>query len=117
MPPNRWAAIRDSLAGVLARRAGTTTEALATLAATRDSLAKQAARTVPLKTTRDRANARRAAAARDSLSRELCRRETPLLANAAEDTVRVDSVLARAAGRDSAVRDSASRERRLGIHV
>jgi tol-pal system beta propeller repeat protein TolB len=117
LPSNRLTAVRDSLAGVLARRAGTTSDALAALAATRDSLAAQAAKTVPLNTTRDRATARRAAAARDSLSRELDRRETTLLANAAQDTARVDSVLARAAVRDSVVRDSAARERRLGIHV
>lgn len=117
LPANRLAAVRDSLAGVLSRRADATNDALAAAAAKRDSLAAQAAKPVPLKTTRDRANARRAQAARDSISRELERREETLRANATQDTVRVDSLLARFSVRDSVARDSVSRERRLGIHV
>src|SRR3954463_954199 len=117
VPARRSEVVRDSLAGVLARRARATNDALAAIATTRDSLAAQAAKTVPLKTTRDRANARRAAAARDSLSRELERRERTLQANAAQDTAPMDSVLTRFAARDSVARDSAARERRLGIHV
>ena len=70
-----------------------------------------------MKTTRDRANARRAQAARDSLSRELDRRDVILRANAVQDTLHFDSVFTRVAARDSLVRDSVARERRLGIHV
>jgi len=117
LPPNRLAAVRDSLAGVLARRAGATTDALAAAESTRDSLAKAATKPVPLKTTRDRANARRAQAVRDSLGRELDRREMTLRANATRDTARMDSVLTRFVLRDSVARDSSARERRLGIHV
>ncbi|HMG11671.1 MAG TPA: hypothetical protein VK571_00715, partial [Gemmatimonadaceae bacterium] len=70
------------------------------------------------KTTRDRANAtRRAQAARDSVTRELDRRDALVRANAARDTLRTDSVYARLALRDSVLRDSLERERRLGIHV
>jgi TolB protein len=54
---------------------------------------------------------------RDSLTRELTRRDAILRGNAAQDTVRFDSVYSRFASRDSIVRDSVGRERRLGIHV
>src|SRR6266571_2994138 len=69
-PPNRLPAIRDSLSGVLDEKAQATNEARAANAAMRDSIAREAAKPLPLKTTRDRANARRAQAARDSLERE-----------------------------------------------
>jgi tol-pal system beta propeller repeat protein TolB len=116
-PAKTLAAVRDSLAQVLARRAEATIDAIAANAATRDSLERAAAKPVPLKTTRDRANARRAQAARDSISRDLDRRDMQLRADAAQDTVRMDSVLTRFAVKDSVVRDSVARERRLGIHV
>src|SRR5438552_7277055 len=116
-PPNRLPAIRDSLSGVLDEKAQVTNEAIAADAAMRDSIAREAAKPVPLKTTRDRANARRAQAARDSLSRELDRRDVLLRAAAVQDTIRVDSAFARFALKDSIVRDSLERERRLGIHV
>ena len=116
-PPNRLPAIRDSLSGVLDEKAQATNEAIAADAAMRDSIAREAAKPVPLKTTRDRANARRAQAAHDSLSRELDRRDVLLRAAAVQDTIRVDSAFARFALKDSIVRDSLERERRLGIHV
>ena len=115
--PNKLPAIRDSLSGVLDEKALATNEALAANAAMRDSIARDAAKPVPLKTTRDRASARRAQAARDSLSRELDRRDVLLRAAAVQDTIRVDSAFARFALKDSIVRDSLERERRLGIHV
>jgi TolB protein len=80
-------------------------------------LQRAATKVVPLKTTRDRANARRAQAARDSISRELERRDVILRANAVQDTIHFDSVYARFVVRDSVARDSIGRERRLGIHV
>jgi len=58
-----------------------------------------------------------AEAARDSLSRELDRRDVLLRANAVRDTLHSDSVYARLVLKDSVVRDSLERERRLGIHV
>jgi TolB protein len=56
------------------------------------------------------------AAARDSISREPDRRDVILRAAALRDTLHYDSIFARIASRDSIVRDSATRERRLGIH-
>ncbi len=117
LPANRLAMVRDSLNEILDRRAAALSEALAADSATRDSLERAATRVVPMKTTRDRANARRAQAARDSISRELDRHAILLRANAVQDTIHFDSVFARIAARDSVVRDSLARERRLGIHV
>jgi len=116
-PVNRLEMARDSLSGVLGNKAEATNAALAANAATRDSLQRAAAKPVPLKTTRDRANARRAQAVRDSISRDLSRHDVMLRANAVQDTIRSDSVFARIAAKDSIVRDSVGRERRLGIHV
>ena len=114
---NRLADVRDSLAGVLARRVESAMAAIAADSATRDSLQRSATKPVVTKTTRDRANARRAQVARDSLSRELDRRDVLLRASAVQDTMHFDSVFARFVARDSLVRDSVARERRLGIHV
>ena len=117
MPANRLAAIRDSLTATLGDKAKATQDALAATQATRDSLARAAQRTTPMKTTRDRANARRAAATRDSLLAELDRLDVLIRERAARDSARVDSLYARAVARDSVARDSVGRERRLGIHV
>ena len=114
---SRLPAVRDSLSAILQRRAAATNRALAADSAARDSLAKAGAKPVAAKTTRDRANARRAQAVRDSLSLELTRRDVMLRGNAMKDTVRFDSVYTRFVSRDSVVRDSVARERRLGIHV
>jgi len=117
LPANRLTMARDSLSELLGRKAAALAEALAADSATRDSLERAAAKTVPMKTTRDRANARRAQTARDSISRELDRHAVILRANAVQDTIHFDSVFARIAAKDSVVRDSVGRERRLGIHV
>jgi len=117
VPAYRLPAMRDSLSTLLGRKAEATIDALAADSSTRDSLTRAAAKRVAIKTTRDRANARGAAAARDSLSRELDRRDVLLRANAVRDTLHSDSVYARLALKDSVVRDSLERERRLGIHV
>jgi tol-pal system beta propeller repeat protein TolB len=116
-PVYRLPAIRDSLSTLLGRKAGVTMGALAADSLTRDSLAQAAAKRVAVKTTRDRANARSAQEARDSLSSELDRRDVLLRANAVRDTLRSDSVYARIVLKDSVVRDSLERDRRLGIHV
>jgi tol-pal system beta propeller repeat protein TolB len=116
-PVYRLPAIRDSLSTLLGRKAGVTTGALAADSLTRDSLVQAAAKRVAVKTTRDRANARSAQEARDSLSSELDRRDVLLRANAVHDTLRSDSVYARIVLKDSVVRDSLERDRRLGIHV
>jgi tol-pal system beta propeller repeat protein TolB len=118
IPPYRLPILRDSLSTLLARRTQTAIATLAADSVIRDTLARAAARPVAGKTTRDRAIAsRRAQAARDSVTRELDRRDALARANAARDTVRTDSVYARLAVRDSVLRDSLERERRLGIHV
>jgi TolB protein len=117
VPPYRLPAIKDSLSTLLGRRADVATQTLTADSLVRDSLARAAAKPVAIKTTRDRENARLAQAARDSLSSELDRRDALLRANAARDTVHFDSVYARIALKDSIVRDSLERDRRLGIHV
>lgn len=116
VPVNRDQAIHDSLSTLLARRVRATGEGLKADSAVRDSLAREAARPAPAKHPAQRAAARQSAARRDSLIRELDRRDSLFLATAAEDTARYDSVFARIAARDSAARDSLARERRLAIH-
>jgi TolB protein len=116
LPPNRIPAVRDSLSALLSVRTRATLAALAADSATRDSLAREAARPAPLKTPGQRAAAARSAAARDSLSIQLDRRDAILRAAAVRDTLHFDSVFAGFASRDSIVRDSAVRERRFGIH-
>jgi tol-pal system beta propeller repeat protein TolB len=117
VPAYRLPAIRDSLSTLLGRKTAATIVALAADSSTRDSLARASAKRVAIKTTRDRAIARAAEAARDSLARELDRRDVLLRANAVRDTLRSDSVYARISLKDSVVRDSLERERRLGVHV
>ena len=114
---NRLQVVRDSLDEVLAKRASNAADAIDANAEKRDSLQRAALKPVPLKTTRDRANARRAQTVRDSLIQELDRRDLRLRQNLAQDTTRMDSVYARFVVRDSSSRDSLERERRLGIHV
>jgi tol-pal system beta propeller repeat protein TolB len=116
LPANRLTAIKDSLSAVLDARRRTTYAALARDSLARDSLARAAARPVPLKHPGERVAARNAATVRDSLTRELDRRDIILRAAAVRDTLRVDSVYARVALRDSALRDSLGRERRFAIH-
>jgi tol-pal system beta propeller repeat protein TolB len=116
IPANRDQAIHDSLSTLLARRARATGQGLRADSAIRDSLARDAARPRPMKHPGERVTARESAARRDSLSRELDRRDSLLLATAALDTTRYDSVFARITARDSAVRDSVDRERRFAIH-
>jgi tol-pal system beta propeller repeat protein TolB len=93
VPPNRLPAIHDSLSALLGLRARSTHAALAADSA-----------------------ARLNAAAGDSISRELDRRDAILRAAAIRDTLHYDSIFARISSRDSIVRDSATRERRLAIH-
>ena len=117
LPVSRLRLVRDSLDRILARRAALAIETLRADSATRDSLAVAAAKPVPLKHPGERVAARTATAKRDSINRELDRREITLRASALEDTVRFDSVFSRMTLKDSIVRDSVSRERRMGIHV
>lgn len=116
-PANRLPAIRDSLTASLSDRVDAINEALNANQWTRDSLLRESKRAVPMKTTRDRANARRAAATRDSLLAALDRSDLDLHNRAAADTAHIDSVYARFIARDSVARDSVERERRLAIHV
>lgn len=118
IPAYRLPTVRDSLTALLGKRTQTAIVGLAADSVVRDSLARAALKPVAGKTTRDRANAaRRAQAVRDSVTLVLDRRDALLRANAGRDTARVDSVYARFAVRDSVLRDSLARERRLGIHV
>jgi tol-pal system beta propeller repeat protein TolB len=117
MPANRLPAISDSLGALLRGRTRTAYARLAADSALRDSLARAAEIPVPLKTPGERVAARRAAAARDSLTRELDRREILLRARVVQDTMHFDSVYARFALRDSIRRDSVGRERRFAIHT
>ncbi len=116
LPPNRLPAVRDSLSRLLGMRTRATDVALAADSAARDSLAREATRPVPLKRPGQRVAARRSVAERDSLSRELDRRDVMLRAVAVQDTLHYDSLFARIAVRDSMTRDSVARERRLAIH-
>jgi tol-pal system beta propeller repeat protein TolB len=116
LPPNRLPAVRDSLSRLLGMRTRATEVALAADSAARDSLVREAARPAPLKRPGQRVAARLSAAARDSLARELDRRDVMLRAAAVQDTLHYDSLFARVAARDSAIRDSAGIERRLAIH-
>src|ERR1700686_439175 len=100
-PVHRLPAIKDSLSAILDKRTVVTLSALAADSVVRDSLARAAAKPVAAKTTRDRANARAAAARRDSLSADLDRRDALLRANAARDSARTDSVYSRFVFRDS----------------
>ena len=93
LPPKRLPAIHDSLSALLAVRTRATNAALGA-----DSVA------------------RLSAAGRDSISRELDRRDAILRAAALRDTLHYDSIFARFTSRDSIARDSAARERRLAIH-
>ena len=117
VPAYRMPVIKDSLSTLLGRKTDATIATLTADSVARDSLARATAKPVAIKTTRDRANARRDEAVRDSLSRELDRRDVLLRANAVRDTIHFDSVYARLALKDSIVRDSLERDRRLGIHV
>src|SRR3954467_1198817 len=92
LPANRLPAGHDSLSNLLERRAQAARDALAASQAMRDSLATEAAKPVKVKTTRDRANVRRAQAPRDSLSRELDRRDEATRVGIAQDTVHFDSL-------------------------
>jgi tol-pal system beta propeller repeat protein TolB len=115
-PANRLATVKDSLSAILRARGRSTQNALAADSVRRDSLVRAAARPMPLKTPAQRNAAKRAEAMRDSISRELDRRQVTLLAAAARDTLRLDSVYTRIAIRDSIMRDSVGRELRFAIH-
>jgi TolB protein len=116
LPAKRLPAIRDSLSRLLGVRTRATEAALAADSIARDSLAREATRPVPLKRPGQRVAARLGAAARDSISRELDRRDVMLRAVAVQDTLHYDSLFARMVARDSVARDSVGRERRLALH-
>jgi tol-pal system beta propeller repeat protein TolB len=116
VPASRQQAIRDSLSTVLGARARGTGRALALDSVARDSLAREAARPVPLKHPGQRVAQRLTVAKRDSLIAALDRRDELLRAASAQDTMRFDSVYTRIAFRDSVRRDSVGRELRFAIH-
>lgn len=116
LPANRLPAIRDSLSELLDARSQATNATIAADSVTRDSLARAASRPGPLKHPGQRVAARNSAAVRDSMARELDRRDIILRAAAVQDTLHFDSVFARIAAKDSVVRDSLARERRFALH-
>jgi len=116
LPANRLHTIRDSLNTVLDVRTRVTTRALTADSVARDSLAREAARPVPLKHPGQRVAQRLSIAKRDSLYGELDRHEVMLRAAAVQDTLHFDSVYTRFATRDSIRRDSIGRELRFAIH-
>ena len=116
VPPNRLRTIRDSLSNVLGVRTKAAYRALALDSAARDSLAREAARPVPLKHPGQRVAQRLTLAKRDSLYAELDRRDILLRAASVQDTLHFDSVYTRIALRDSVRRDSVGRELRFAIH-
>ncbi|MGH7650734.1 MAG: hypothetical protein ACREMS_02725 [Gemmatimonadaceae bacterium] len=116
LPEDRLQEVRDSLSGILARRTRRTGAALAADSAMRDSLDREAERPTPMKHPGQRVAARRSAAARDSLARELDRRDVLLRAAAVQDSMRFDSTLAVITAKDSTIRDSLAVERRFAIH-
>ena len=116
VPPNRLRTIRDSLSNVLGVRTKAAYRALALDSAARDSLAREAARPVPLKHPGQRVAQRLTLAKRDSLYAELNRRDILLRAASVQDTLHFDSVYTRIALRDSVRRDSVGRELRFAIH-
>jgi TolB protein len=116
VPANRAPALRDSLSTVLGARARATNRALALDSAARDSLAREAARPVPLKHPGQRVAQRLTVAMRDSLVAALDRRDELLRAASAQDTLHFDSVYTRISFRDSVRRDSVGRELRFAIH-
>src|SRR6266550_3782951 len=116
LPANRLQTIRDSLNTVLDVRTRVTNRALAADSTARDSLAREAARPVPLKHPGQRVAQRLTAAKRDSLYAELDRRDVLLRAASVQDTLHFDSVYTRFALRDSIRRDSVGRELRFAIH-
>ena len=116
LPANRLPTIRDSLNTVLDVRARVSNRALAADSVARDSLAREAARPVPLKHPGQRVAQRLTIAKRDSLYAELDRRDVLLRAASVQDTLHFDSVYTRFALRDSIRRDSVGRELRFAIH-
>ncbi len=116
LPANRLQAIRDSLNTVLDVRTRAFNRALEADSVARDSLAREAARPVPLKHPGQRVAQRLTAAKRDSLYAELDRRDVLLRAASVQDTLHFDSVYTRFALRDSIRRDSVGRELRFAIH-
>lgn len=108
--------VRDSLNRILGARAGLARRKLITDSVQLDTLARVAERKVPLEHPGQRVAAKRAAAVRDSIAREIERRDILIRAKAGNDTIHFDSVFAAIMLGDSIVRDSVGRELRLAIH-
>ncbi|MDQ3673266.1 MAG: hypothetical protein M3365_02685 [Gemmatimonadota bacterium] len=116
LPRDRSKILRDSLDRVAAARATVLAARLAADSVTLDTLARAAARPVPLDRPSQRNAAKRAAAVRDSLKLEIERRAITLREASARAIARADSIYHTVASRDSIVRDSLYREGRLAIH-
>jgi tol-pal system beta propeller repeat protein TolB len=116
IPRDRSPTLRDSLDRVRAVRIKALHVKLAADSVALDTLARAAARPVPQNRPGQRVVARRAAAARDSVKQEIERREAALRETEAQSTAWADSVMNAMVERETIVRDSLERERRLAIH-
>jgi tol-pal system beta propeller repeat protein TolB len=116
IPRDRSKTLRDSLDRAVATRAATVRARLAADSVALDTLARAAARPVPLERPSQRTAARIAAAARDSVREVIERRAVTLREASERDVARADSIYSVAMSRDSIVRDSLYREGRLAVH-
>ncbi len=119
VPPDRSAALKDSVSRALTERTDAATAMLARDSVVRDSLLRASAVAAKKKrpSMKERTAIRLATAARDSMVKEIERRRNEIFITLRADTAQLDSTLRRVVSRDSVTRDSAAREMRLGIHV
>ncbi len=116
IPRDRTKTLRDSLDRAVATRAAVVRTRLAADSVALDTLARAAARPVPLERPSQRTAARIAAAARDSVRQVIERRGVTLRESGERDIARADSIYSVSMSRDSIVRDSLYREGRLAVH-
>jgi len=116
IPRDRSKTLRDSLDRAVATRAAVVRARLAADSVALDTLARAAARKVPLERPSQRTAARIAAAARDSVRQVIERRGATLRESSERDIARADSIYTVNMSRDSIVRDSLYREGRLAVH-
>ncbi len=116
IPRDRSKTLRDSLDRSTASRSAVLVARLAADSVTLDTLTRAAARPVAANRPSQRTAVRVAAAARDSLTIAMERREITLRETTARDVARTDSIVNSIVTRDSIVRDSLYREGRLAVH-
>ncbi len=119
VPPDRSAALKDSVTRTFTERTDAANAMLARDSVVRDSLLRASAVAAKKKrpSMKERTAIRLATAARDSMVKEIERRRNEIFVTLRADTAQLDSTLRRVVSSDSVTRDSAAREMRLGIHV